>query len=49
MDNRFVLHKTESVIYAARMEVASGALQITQEDLINSFRLIHLDWNTGEM
>lgn len=47
--NRFVLHRGESVIYAARMEVASGALSIAQEDLINSFRLIRQAWNTGEM
>lgn len=48
-NNRFVLYRGESVIYAARMEVASGALSISQEDLINSFRLIHQAWNTGEM
>ena len=47
-DNRFVLHKTETTIYAARMEVASGALKITQEDLIQSFHLIRQAWNTGE-
>lgn len=48
-DNRFVLHKTESVIYAARMEVASGLLEISREDLIVSFNLIRQDWKTGEM
>lgn len=48
-ENRFVLHKSETVIYAARMEVASGALEISQADLIQSFRLIRQDWNTGEM
>ena len=47
-DNRFILHKTDSVIYAARMEVASGALQITQDDLINGFHMIRMDWNSGE-
>lgn len=49
MDNRFVIYKNESVIYAARLEVASGALRITQDDLIKSFRLIRQDWKTGEM
>lgn len=49
IDNRFVVHKQDSVIYAARLEVASGALQITQDDLIRAFRLIQKDWNTGEM
>ena len=48
-ENRFVLHKSETVIYAARMEVASGALELSQADLIQSFRLIRQDWNTGEM
>lgn len=48
-DNRFAVYKSESVIYAARLEVASGALRITQDDLIKSFRLIRQDWKTGEM
>lgn len=48
-DNRFAVYKSESVIYAARLEVASGALRITQDDLINSFRLIQQAWKTGEM
>ncbi len=49
LDNRFTLHKSESVVYAARLEVASGALRITQNDLIESFHLIRQDWKTGEM
>lgn len=49
IDNRFVIYKSESVIYAARLEVASGALCITQNDLIEGFRLIQRDWKTGEM
>ena len=48
LDNRFVLCRTEMTIYAARMEVASGSLEITQDDLINSFHLIRQAWNTGE-
>ena len=48
-NNRFLLHKSETVVYAARMEVASGALEITQADLIQSFHLIRQAWNTGEM
>ena len=48
-NNRFLLHKSGTVVYAARMEVASGALEITQTDLANSFRLIRQAWNTGEM
>ena len=48
VDNRFVLYKGESVIYAARLEVASGALEITQEQLIAYFHLIRQDWKSGE-
>ena len=48
-NNRFLLYKSETVVYAARMEVASGALEITQSDLIQSFHLIRQAWNTGEM
>lgn len=47
-DNRFVLHRGDSVVYAAHLEVASGAINITREDLINGFSLIHQDWKTGE-
>lgn len=47
-DNRFVLYRAEGVTYAARL--ASGALscQITKENLITSFHLIHQAWKTGE-
>ena len=38
-ENRFILHKGEQVIYAARLEVASGALSISREDLVSRFRL----------
>ena len=47
-DHRFVLYRAEGVVYAAKL--ASGALnyQITKEDLITSFHLIHQAWKTGE-
>ncbi len=48
-DGRFVLLKTDSVIYSASLETAAVGGQITQESLIRSFSLIHRDWNTGEM
>ena len=47
-NNRFILHRAEGVIYAAKLEAASAAFGMTQEDLINSFHLIQLDWKTGE-
>ncbi|MBO4938409.1 MAG: hypothetical protein J6C98_05345 [Oscillospiraceae bacterium] len=47
-DNRFVLYKADGVVYAARLEAASGSCGITRESLIQSFHLIHQDWKTGE-
>lgn len=46
-DNRFVLYRTDSTIYAADLEVASAAYGMTRESLSASFRLIIQDWNTG--
>lgn len=47
--NRFVVYKSESTVYAGHMEVASGALSITKEGIINGFHMIRQDWKTGEM
>lgn len=47
-NNRFTLLKSESTVYAANLEVASVALDISREDLIQCFHLIHQDWKTGE-
>ena len=47
-DNRFTLYKGDKVLYAAKLEGASGACGITPEGLIESFHLIHQDWKTGE-
>lgn len=46
--NRFVLHRTDSVVYAAKLEASSAAWGITEEDLSSAFRLIVMDWQTGE-
>lgn len=48
-DNRFVLLKTDSVVYAAFLEEAGLKLGISQEQLIEAFHLIQKDWRTGEM
>lgn len=48
-DGRFVLLKTDSVVYAACLEDAGKRVGISQEKLINSFFLIQSDWKTGEM
>ena len=39
-DNRFVLYRSESTVYAAHLDVASASYNITQESLKNSFHLI---------
>ena len=48
INNRFVIHRTETVVYAAQLEVASGAYGLSREGLIHNFHLIVRDWNTGE-
>ena len=48
-ENRFLLHKTDSVVYAAQLEDAGVLAGITQERLIGTFFLIQSDWKTGEM
>ncbi len=47
-DNRFVLHRGDSTVYAARLEVASSAYNMTKESVQNAFHLIYQEWNTGE-
>lgn len=47
-DNRFVLYRNESAVYAAHLEVASAAYNITQESLGNAFHLITLDPTNSE-
>ena len=48
IDNRFVLHRGEATIYCARLEVAADSLDITRQELVDSFHMILKDWNTGE-
>ena len=48
-DNRFVLYRTDSTVYAGHLEVASVAYNITPEFLINAFRLITQDLSSGEI
>ena len=47
-DGRFILHRGDGVIYCAKMEEIVAQNGITQEDLIDHFRLIQLEWKTGE-
>lgn len=48
INNRFVIHRTETVVYAAELEVASGAYGMSRDGLISNFHIIVQDWNTGE-
>ena len=48
LDNRFVLYKSDAVVYAANLDVSSAAYGLTQDTLIKCFHLIHQDWKTGE-
>lgn len=46
--NRFVLYKTDSVIYAASLGSGVSGYGITHESLIRAFHLIQQEWKTGE-
>lgn len=47
-DGRFPLYRTEGIAYAGRLEAGAAEYGMTEEDLVNSFRLIQQDWQTGE-
>ncbi len=47
-NNRFVLQKTESIIYSASLDEWAVNYNITQETVFNSFQMIHEKWKTGE-
>jgi len=47
-DTRFVLHKSDSVTYAASLEDCAVEYGFNQESITYSFRLIRHDWKTGE-
>lgn len=48
VNNRIVLYRSQSAVYAVDLETASANYNITKEGLINSFHLILEDWKTGE-
>lgn len=45
--NRFALYRADGVVYAARLDPAASQYGVTEEKLIESFRLIHQQWKTG--
>ena len=48
-DNRFVLYRTESTVFAAHLDVTSAAYNMTHETLIKAFHLIAQNVGNGEM
>ncbi len=47
-DGRFALYRSEGIAYAASLNAAAAEYDITEDYLIESFRLIRQDWQTGE-
>ena len=47
-DGRFVLHKTETVIYAAALSDCAADYGMNRDQVIRSFHLIYEAWETGE-
>ncbi len=47
-ENRFILHKTESTIFAASLDNDAARFGFTQESVLRNFHMIHEHWNTGE-
>lgn len=48
-DGRFPLGEDDTVLYAAYLEEKAAEYQLTKENIIDQFRLIHQDWNTEEV
>lgn len=48
-DGRFVLGEKGDMTYAASLGTCALARELTQEDLIQMFNFIRVDWNSGEM
>lgn len=47
-EERFILHKTDSAVYAAKLETLAEKYSMTQDSVVYSFRLIHEQWKTGK-
>jgi hypothetical protein len=47
-DNRFVLYRGESIVYAASLGSDAARYNFTQETVLRSFYMIRENWNTGE-
>lgn len=49
VQNRFALHRGESVVYAGKLESASAIYGITEKYLESGFHLIRQEWKSGEI
>lgn len=47
-EGRFILQKTDSVVYAALLEDEAQKFELARENVVYCFRLIQHDWKTGE-
>ena len=47
-DSRFLLYRTDTVIYACQINIPTADYDSERENIINSFHLIRQDWKTGE-
>lgn len=47
-DGRFVLYRAEGVAYAANLSSEAASYGLTEEYIINHFRMIRKDWRMGE-
>ena len=48
VDGRIILHKTDTIVYAATLNEEASKYGVTPESVVFSFRLIQKDWKTGE-
>lgn len=46
--NHFALYRGESVVYSGGLGMSASLYQISEESLVNNFRLIRQAWNNGE-
>jgi len=47
VDNRFVIYRTDSTVYAVKLEVSAGDYGISKDKMANAFHMIQNDWYTA--
>lgn len=47
-EDRFLLYRSDTVVYAAELEISAANYEVAREKLTESFHLIHQEWKTGE-